>query len=160
MGIELIGPSLGGLQAAGAVPTLVRKTVTFVAGTTGATGTHNLFTVSSGGRYAFRLHAFATTSLDDTTGATATISFGTTTRTDALTDQGAITADGVLAGYWWSMTRGSFAVGVASAYGSAFMPGTDENIVYAVAGEAITAGVVEFYLEYIPLSAGASVVAA
>jgi hypothetical protein len=160
MGIELIGPSLGALQAAGAVPTKVRKTVTFVAGTTGATGTHNLFTISSGGRAAFHLRALATTSLDDTTGATATISFGTTSRTNALSDEEVITADGWLADYWWEMTSQLFSDGVGSAYGADFMPSTHENVVYAIGGEAVTAGVAEFYLEYIPLLPGTTFTAA
>ena len=146
------GPT-GALQAAGAVPTVVRKTVTFAAGTTGATTTHALFTVT--GLVEAFVTGYCTTAL--TVGGATTLSIGTTSSAGAMFDgtDGPLDLTTIDAGYYTLETS-------ADITGQAFpnLRMSAENITYTVGTSTITGGVMIFICKYIPLSAGASVVAA
>lgn len=155
MSLYGIGDGTAALQAAGAVPTVVRKTTTYVAGTTGATGQHTLFTVT--GLVKFKVYAICTSNL--TSGGAATISIGNAGAVDDL----------VAATAYTSIVSGAFLDGSAWAAGTAFASDANSAVPYLSNGEditeniasaTVTGGVVTHICEYIPLSAGASVVAA
>lgn len=153
------GPT-GALQAAGAVPTPVRKTVTFTGGAgAGAVGTVALFTVT-GDVLLTDLRAKVTTTLADTVDG-AFFSVGTATSVGAFFDAAneLTDLDTFVAGKWLlDSTAGDF--GSSLAYNETPPVGIDENIIITVSAQAINSGVIVFYLQYTPLSAGASVVAA
>lgn len=149
-----VGADLASMQNAGAVPTVVRKTVTFAAGTTGATTTHNLFTVT--GLVKVTLVAARCTT-DLTVGGSTTLSIGTATSGTLMLDGTSGPLD------LTTVDAGDYIFGAASAISGAITPAThlvDETIIYTVGTSTITGGVLEFIVEYVPLSTGASVVAA
>lgn len=164
MGIELIGPSLGGLQAAGAVPTLVRKTVTFTGGAgAGAVGTVNVFTVT--GDVAVKLYVKCTTTLVDTVDG-ATFEVGTATVDNIFWSGSAepTDLDTIVAGKYLTSNFvndiGDYTVSGGFRENGDLGTVIDENIIITVETQAINSGVLQFYCLYYPLSSGASVVAA
>ena len=154
MSLYAVGVDLGTMQNAGAVPTIVRKTVTFVAGTTGATTTHALFTVTGAVRVV-QLSALCTVSL--TVGGSTTLTVGNATDTAMYLDgtDSPIDLTDVDAGTYLLAT--DIVASQSTAITTVF---TVENITYTVGTSTITGGALQFICEYIPLSAGASVVAA
>lgn len=135
-----------------------RKTVTFTgAAGLGAVGAVPLFTVT--GRIAVdRISAYCSTDLTEA-GATATIALGTTTNTSRFI--AATTATAIDAGeIWLTTTPTAGSLDFPSASAGATDPSSvmvSENIIATVAAQAVNGGVMEFYLEWTPLSAGASV---
>lgn len=154
--IEALHLEYGGWQ-------LATKTVTFVAGTTGAMATHALFTVT--GQVECQLiPPYCSTSL--TSGGTATIDLGVTGATTIISGTymaqfaDATTWD---AGEWWSPGSADdadpgFGGPLADAVGPQFAVSAD--ISYTIGGATITGGVAVFRFRWRPLSAGASLVAA
>ena len=130
----------------------LRGRVTFVAGTTGAVAQHTVFTIT--GMVKFGFGAMIVT--DPTSGGAATISHGNAGAVAAL---GAATLATTLdAGDW--LDPGSTTWREAATFGgnlttSATSSGTD--ITADVLVTTITGGVVEYYIYWIPLSAGATV---
>ncbi len=133
-----------------AVPTLgmrQSKSITFAAATTGAVGTTTLFTVT--GTVAINVIGFCTT---DLTGS-GTIEVGVAGNTAVLCDQQSATAidnhevwyDDVLA------------VG-GNVYGTWHV--INQDVIQTIASNTVTAGVLNYYCTYVPLSDGAHVVAA
>lgn len=147
------GVDLGTMQAAGAVPTLVRKTVTFTgAAGNGAAGTVALFTVT-GDVEVVKYFEKCTESL---VGA-ATLETGITGATAIFGPQVA-NATTVDAGMWNTSEGWATGYGADTKAGLSYV--TAEDIFMTVGTTDITDGTVTAYLQYIPLSAGASVVAA
>lgn len=123
------------------------KTITYVAGTTGAVGATTLFTVT--GTVAVNVFGFCTTDL----AGTGTIEIGTATSTACLADQQSATAidnhevwyenvlavGGVVAGQWQII---------------------NENIIQTIATNTVSAGVLTFYCWWTPLSSDGNVVVA
>lgn len=133
-----------------AVPTLglqQTKTITFVAGTTGAVGATTLFTVT--GTVALNVYGFCTT---DLTG-TGTLEIGTSSSTACLCDQQSATSidnhevwhdavlaiGGQVAGHWHVV---------------------NQSVIQTIATNTVTGGVLTYYCNWVPLSQGATVVAA
>jgi hypothetical protein len=124
-----------------------QKSITYVAGTTGAVGATTLFTVT--GTIAVNIFGFCTT---DLTGS-GTLEIGTASSTAALCNQQSATAidnhevwhdavlaiGGSIAGHWHAI---------------------NENIIQTIATNTVTAGVLVFYCNWVPLSEGSSLVAA
>lgn len=123
------------------------KTITYAAGTTGAVGATTLFTVS--GTVAVNVFGFCTT---DLTG-TGTIEVGVAGSTACLANQQAATAidnhevwhDAVLAvggsvsGHWHII---------------------NQDIIQTIATNTVTAGVITYYCDWVPMSDGATLTAA
>jgi len=123
------------------------KTITYSALTTGATGTTTLFTVT--GTVAVNVIGFCTT---DLTGS-GTIEIGVAGSTACLCNQQNATAidnhevwhDNVLAiggqasGHWHII---------------------NQDIIQTIATDTVTAGVITYYVNYVPLSDGANIVVA
>jgi hypothetical protein len=139
-------------------PKLLRKTITFD-GTAGggAAGTVAVATVT--GRNLVRvLPAFCTTLLD-TTGA-ATMSLGEATDVDAFI--ASTTATTIDANEWW--VNGTPIAGSASpvqtdsggAQTEQDWKVVSSNIILTIASADVSSGVIEFYIEWKPLSSGAS----
>lgn len=126
----------------------VTKEITYVAGTTGATGAATLFTVT--GDVALRI--FALCSADLTSGGAATIEVGIAGNTAALLAQ--TTATGIDSGEWWVDT------GPATVES---MPGqflVSDDVIQTIGTTTISGGVLKYYCLWIPLSNDGNVVAA
>lgn len=134
----------------------VVKTMTFAGGAgTGAVGNVPLFTVT-GRVLIVAIVPSCTTTL---TGATATLALGVTGNTALFI--AATTATDIAAGDIWVDATPTEANGVAlPAALKDIALHDDDEIVGTVAVAAITGGVLEVVVEWIPLSSGASVVAA
>ena len=154
MSLYAVGVDLGTMQNSGAVPTRVSKSVTYVAGTTGATGQHALFTVT--GLVLFRFHGRNTSNL--TSGGAATLSQGHADSVDAIIGAAAYT--NITGGAY--LTSDNEWVATTAAYGGTrdWNVANGQDITENIADAAITGGANEYVVEYIPLSAGASIVAA
>ena len=141
------------LQAAAAVPQLLRGTVTFVAGTTGAIGQHTIFTITGMVKFDF-YHRVLT---DLTSGGAATISYGNAGAVTAIL--GATTATTHDVGDF-SVPGAGTAV-EAAAFGEASSPlyhtSTGTDITADILTATITGGSIEYILLWTPLSAGATV---
>ena len=151
-------PDLSSLQNAGAATVSVRGAITYAAGTTGAIGSTTLFTVT-GDVLVTWLAAKCTTDL--TSGGLPTWNLGVTGHTNLWTPAGAFPdATGWDAGEW-----ADFAGGAAYATGGTFLDNGNSalgapisaDILQTIAVATITGGVVRWYLQYIPLSTGATV---
>ena len=127
---------------------LLESTWTFVAGTTGATGAHTVFTVTGN----CLVNVFAVCDSDLTSGGAATLEVGVTGNTAGLIAQ--TTATGIDDGDIW--VDASPAVGV-EALPSTFIVNDGADIILTVGTTTVTGGVVDFYCTYRPLSAGASI---
>ena len=132
------------------VPTLglqQTKAITFVAGTTGATGTTNLFTVTG----TVAVNVFGICSADLT--GSGTIEVGVSGSTACICNQQSATAidnhevwhDAVLA-------IGGQVTG--------HMHVIDQSVIQTIATNTVTAGTITYYCNWVPLSQGATVVAA
>lgn len=126
----------------------VSKTITYVAGTTGATGATTLFTVT--GQVAARVFALCTSDL--ASGGAATIEVGISGNTAALIAQ--TTATGIDSGEWWVDTSAA----TIEAVPSQFLVGGD--IVQTIGTTAISGGVLKYYCTWIPISEDGDVVEA
>jgi len=131
-------PSLGLQQS---------KTITFAAGTTGATGATTLFTVS--GTVALNIIGFCTA---DLTGS-GTIEVGTTTSTACLCDQQSATA--IDNHEVWQDNL--IAVGARVSSGWSVV---NESVIQTIATDTVTGGTLTYYCNWVPLSQGATVIAA
>lgn len=125
----------------------LESTWTFVTGTTGATGAHTLFTVT--GNCLVQVFGICDT---DLTGA-ATIEVGVAGNTSGLLAQiaNATTLDD--GEVWISDTP---ATGVAALPGS-FIVNDGADIILTVGSTAVTAGVIDFYCLWRPLSSDANI---
>lgn len=124
------------------------KEITYVAGTTGATGATTLFTVT--GVVAVRI--FGLCSADLTSGGAATIEAGIAGNTAVLLAQ--TTATGIDAGEIWIDT-GPATVELLPA--PSLLSGT--SIIQTIATTTITGGVLKYYCLWTPISEDGNVVA-
>lgn len=122
----------------------LESTWTFVTGTTGATGAHTLFTVT--GNCLVNVFGICDTSL---TGA-ATIEVGVAGNTAGLIAQA--TATDLDDGDVWNSDTPTAGV---LALGSPKILNDGADIILTIGSTAVTAGVVDFYCLYRPLSSGA-----
>ena len=123
------------------------KTITFVAGTTGATGATTLFTVT--GRVMVNVFGFCTT---DLTGS-GTIEVGVSGSTAALCNQQNATA--IDNHEVWSNSSLAIAANVAN-----HLHPIDQNVIQTIATNTVTGGTMTYYVNWIPLTEGATVTAA
>ena len=152
--MKLSYPSpVANLQAASAVPQLLRGTVTFVAGTTGAIAQHDVFVITGMVKFDF-YHRVLT---DLTSGGAATISYGNAGLVTALI--GATTATTHDVGDF--SVPGSGTAVEAAAWGEGVGPlyhiSTGADIIANILTATITGGSIEYILLWVPLSAGATV---
>jgi hypothetical protein len=147
MGEIVLSQTPGGTNSQ---PVFVSKTITFTgAANLGAVGPVPIFTLT-GQVLVKRITGYT---LTNCAGATATISLGVTGSTALFI--GATTATGMLttAAWWVSTTPTATAIALPAGVQNFLI---EANIIGTVATAAITAGVVRIDVEYIPLSAGAS----
>lgn len=126
---------------------LLESTWTFVAGTTGATGAHTVFTVT--GNVLVSIFAICDTNL---AGATATVEVGTANNTASLIAQ--TTATDIDDGDNWVDATPEAEV---SELPTNYIVNDGADIVLTVATAAVSAGVLDFYCLWRPLSSGATV---
>lgn len=126
-----------------------RATVEFAAGTTGATGNHDIFTVTGCAHVV--IAAYCTESL---TGAGATISVGTAANVTAL--QPVTTGTDIDLGEIWAFDNAPSDCEAQSSVGGAFVY---DNISYDVQVAAIEDGTLTWVCWWTPMSADATVVA-
>lgn len=126
---------------------LLSSTWTFVAGTTGAVGAHTVFTVT--GDVLANVWAVCSTLV---TGS-GTGEVGTANNTATLIAQ--TTGTAIDANEVWQNATPTLEVGAALGNAKPITGGSD--IVLTIATDTFTAGVVTFYCQYRPLSAGASI---
>ena len=129
---------------------VLSKAITYLAGTTGATGTTTLFTVT--GTVAVRVFGVCTTLLDET-GATATIEVGVTSGTALLLPQVSATAIDTNE-IWHDVTVDA----IVDTYQPQKVVPNSLNIIQTIAGSTIKEGVLTYYCVWEPLSSGATVV--
>ena len=136
-----------------AIPQLLRGSVTFAAGTTGAIAQHTVFTIT--GMVAFNFFARCTDPL--TSGGAATISHGNVVNVadlGAATTATTIDADD-------SLTHGSSAWIEAANFGQenlgTWMTSTGTDIIADILTATITGGTLEYYLFWQAISVGATV---
>lgn len=152
MAIGAGGVDLGTLQNVGAAPHRLAGSVTFVAGTTGAIGQHTIFTVT--GLVEFIMRWDCTSDL--TSGGAATISIGNVGVVALLCE--VTTATTIDSGAWGNTATGWNAAadmndGTESApKGSGGAAITSDILVAAISG-----GTVRYYLDWKPISPGATV---
>ena len=152
MAIGAGGVDLGTLQNAGAAPKLIRASKTFTgAANLGAVGVNELFTTTG----VVRVEQFsvycATTLVDAVDGAT--FDLGTPVVTDILWSQGALDLDLIVTGAWIREGGpGSVQAGYTDAEYS-YLVALSDNIIMTISTQAITGGVLEFYVLYRGLSA-------
>lgn len=127
------------------------KTVTFNGtANNGAVGTIAIFNVT--GRVLLTVrHTFAVTS--PVQGGGGTISLGTANNVAGLLT--AIPAGGLAANRWWRNTAADNEVS-----GAAIVDAVSANIILTVAVAAVSEGQLQFYVEWVPLSTNAVLVAA
>ncbi len=123
------------------------KSITFVAGTTGAIGTTTLFTVT--GTVSINLWAICTT---DVTG-TGSLTVGVAGSTAALCSTQ--TASSITAHKVWQGSSLAIAANVGL---NQYI--TDQSVIQTIASNTATAGVVTYYCTWIPITADGNVVAA
>lgn len=124
------------------------KTITYVAGTTGATGATTLFTVT--GDVAVRVYAVCSTLL---TGAGATLEIGVAGEINALIAQ--TTGTDIDAGEIWV----DAVPGFIQAMPAINLIGTGKDIIQTIATAAVSAGALTYYCIWTPISADGNVVA-
>lgn len=128
----------------------VTKSITYAAGTTGATGATTLFTVT--GDVAVRLFAKCTSDL--TSGGAATIEAGISGNTAALIAQ--TTATGIDSGEIWLDTGPATVEALPSQ--QILVGGTD--IIQTIGTTTISGGILTYYCLWFPISTDGNVVAA
>lgn len=125
----------------------LESTWTFVAGTTGAVGAHTLFTVT--GNCLVQVFAICDT---DLAGATATVEVGVAGNTAALIAQ--TTATDIDDGDNW--VDATPEVGVSAIPGT-FIVNDGADIILTIGTAAISAGVLDFYCLWRPLSSDGNI---
>ena len=139
-------------STAGAVPKTLRGTVTFAAGTTGAIGQHDIFTIT--GAVKFLFYARNVTAL--TSGGAATISIGRAADVAVLMAVTTATTfdpgDFVAPGNATVFESGAFMI-----YEGTPLVATTTVITADILAATITGGSNEYIIWYWPLSAGATV---
>lgn len=130
------------------------KSITYVAGTTGAIATATLFTVTG----LVRVKIIARCKTTITSGGTPTIEVGTTINTAGLLPQVA-NATTIAVGELWHMTDGTVdsSVEADSVFVSKLV---STSILQKIAAATLTAGVLEYVVLWQPISADGTVVAA
>lgn len=144
------------LQAAASAPKLVRASKTFTgAANLGATGVNELFT-TTGAVAIDGMWIRCTTDLNDTVdGALFTI--GVTGAAAVFADYSAIDLDTIDAGDFISVTAATDGYGdtlISGGAASSNFPAIVDNIIMTISTQAITSGVLEFYILTRPLAAG------
>ena len=124
-----------------------QKTITFAAGTTGAVGTTTLFTVT--GKVALNVYALCTSDL----AGSGTLEVGVAGATAALCNQQSATA--IDNHEVWSDATLAIAGNVAN-----HLHIVDQDVILTIATNTVSSGTLIFYVNWVPLSQGASVVAA
>ena len=140
-------------------PNHIVVTANFSSATWNTVGTHEVFTVT--GAVRVRLWQLCTQTLEDAADL-ATIQFGDALASDDfIGSTGAAGNGGVTlsAGQWWYDTSPEFAISTFNAVVLDMVIGNGEDIGYELAGEALTAGKIEFHCAWEPLTAGSTVVA-
>jgi hypothetical protein len=127
---------------------VLESTWTFVAGTTGATGAHTVFTATGN----CLVNVFAVCDTDLTSGGAATIEMGVAGNTASLIAQ--TTATDLDDGEIW--VDASPAVGIEALPGMKVL-NDGADIILTVGTTTVTGGAVDIYCIYRPLSAGASI---
>lgn len=123
------------------------KSITYVAGTTGAVGTTTLFTVT--GTVALNVFALCTTDL----AGSGTIEVGTATSTASLCDQQSATA--IDNHELWNN-----AVIAAGGQVSGGFHVINEDVIQTIATNTVSGGILNYYCLWTPLSSDGNVVAA
>ena len=155
MAIGAGGVDLGTLQNAGAAPKLIRASKTFTgAANLGAVGVNELFT-TTGEVVLEGFWVSCTTTLSDTVdGAIFTI--GTPTGTLLIADYSAVDLDSIVAGVYLGASGptgyGNNIVDDGGGQTSSGGTAINTNIIMDVSTQAITGGVLEFYVLWRPLS--------
>lgn len=132
-----------------------KKTITYVAGTTGAISAKTIFTVT--GLVRVRLVAKCTTVL--ASGGAATIEVGTVINTAGLLPQ-VSNATTIAANEIWHMQDGTVDSSVETESTTALVKLVSADILEKIAAFTITSGVLEYTLLWQPVSADGNVVAA
>jgi len=132
---------------------VARKSVTFLAGTTGAIGQHALFTVTGRGVHVVIL-AYCPTLLDEG-GATTTISVGTNGVVAGL--QPVTNAVDIDAGEIWAFDTAPSDCENQASVGGAWV---SDHITYDILVNTVTEGVLNWFCFWTPVQDGATVVAA
>ncbi|MBK9019825.1 MAG: hypothetical protein IPL72_07400 [Sulfuritalea sp.] len=153
MAIGAGGVDLGTLQNVGAAPHRLAGEVTFVAGTTGAIGQHTIFTITGLVEFYIRFECTA----DLTSGGAATISIGNAgsvgehcgVTTATTIDTGAF---GNMASQIWTAATAIMSSDWATSAATNGLDITSDILVAAISG-----GTVRYYLEWKPISPGATV---
>jgi len=149
-GNQLSAVGIEGVAATSNVlPNKLSSTVTFVAGTTGAVAAHDIFTVT--GTVAVTLFAVCTTNV----AGSGTIEVGTADSTAALIAQ--TTGTDIDAKEIWHDASPDASVEAVSVLTTKIVT---DDIIYTIASDTLTSGVVTFYLSWYPISSGATVVVA
>lgn len=124
------------------------KSITYAAGTTGATGATTLFTIT--GVVAVRIFAYCTSDL--TSGGAATLEVGIAGNTAALIAQ--TTATGIDTGEFWVDT------GPATIEALPAIQLTAADIIQTIGTTTVSGGVLTYYCLWDPISTDGNVVAA
>jgi hypothetical protein len=136
------------------VPKYARKTYTFVTATTGAVGTHTIFTVV--GVVKLKLYASCKTACIAAVGG-ALIEVGTPASTAGLIAQ--TTAADLIAGEIWDDASPTTKIEPEANIPEVIV-GDGADIGIKITTQAVASGVIEFYAEYTPLSSDGALVAA
>ena len=134
------------------VGNVVSKAITYLAGSTGATGATTLFTVT--GDVAVRVFGICTDLLDET-GATATIEVGVTGLTAGLLPQ--VNANTIDANEIW---HDGTVDAIVDTFPTQKVVPNGLDIIQTIAGNTIKQGLLTYYCTWEPLSSGANVVSA
>lgn len=126
---------------------LLTSNWTFAAATTGATGAHTLFTVTGD----VLVNVFAHCTTDVTGGGTGEV--GTANNTAGLIAQ--TTGTAIDANEWWQ--NGTPTLKIGADVQPAIPVGSSTNIILTIGTDTLTAGVVDFYCIWRPLSSGAGI---
>lgn len=133
---------------------LATKTVTFVAGTTGAVGAHDLFTLTG----LVKFHVYFEVMTDLTSGGAAVLKHGTASDDDKF-DASGTGFDSYDAGQIGIHYLGNGPIGIDAA-STLTTHLANEDIIYTVDTAAITGGVIRYFIEWVPLSSDGNLVAA
>lgn len=124
-----------------------QKTITYVAGTTGAVGTTTLFTVT--GKVAVNVYALCTADL----AGSGTIEVGVAGSTAALCNQQSATA--IDNHEVWHNSSLAIAANVAG-----HLHPIDQDVIQTIATNTVTGGTLIYYCNWVPLSSDGNVTAA
>jgi len=135
-------------------PQVASKVYTFATATTGAVGSYTLFTVT--GCVKIKLYAVCLTSVVPAVGG-ATIEVGTPASTAGLIAQA--TAADLIAGELWDDDTPTTKIEPDSAIPEVII-GDGADITLKITTQAVASGVIEFRVEYVPISSNGALVAA